>query len=155
MIKFRSLVFAALIGATATFSACAGFQGRLTTPTTEAPAIQDLLADHKNYDVYFAGRAVHLPTALAFDPKGDDMKLVFHEYWMPVTDPRLTKEIIEWMALDHHYRPWLYQITGSNGNFYGYLYSNETKLAITSPEPGVLRVGNVHPTHWDFILNEF
>jgi len=155
MITFRHLVLAVVIGAAAAVSGCAGFQGRLSTPPAGSPDIQDLLADHKNYKVYFAGRAVHLPTALAFDPREDDLKLTFHEYWMSVTDPRIMKEIMEWMALDHQYRPALYQITGEDGAFYGYLYSNETTLSITSPEPGVLRLGSVHPTHWDFILNDF
>ena len=155
MIKFRNLLFAALIGVAAALSACVGFQGKLTAPPTGAPNIKNLLADYKNYDVYFAGRAIHLPTALAFDPREDDLELAFHEYWMPVKDPRIIREIIQWMALDHHYRPALYQITGNKGDLYGYLYSNEANIPITSPEPRVLRLGNVHPTHWDFILNDF
>jgi hypothetical protein len=155
MLTFRNLLFSALIGAAAVLSGCTGFEARLVRPSVDTPTIQDLLADHQYYDVYFAGRAVHLPTALAFDPREDDLKLAFHEYWMPVRDPRVTNEVIEWMALDHHYRPALYQIMGKDGRFYGYLYCNETRFPITSPEPGVLRLGNVHPTRWDFILNDF
>lgn len=155
MIIFRNLFFAALIGAAATLSGCMSFQGTLATPPTGTPTIQDLLADHKNYHVHFAGRALHMPTALAFDPKWDDLKMVFHEYWLPVTDPRVTRDVIEWMALDNLYRPGLYQLMGKDGGFYGFVYCNEANFPITSPEPGVLRLGNVHPTHWDFILDDF
>jgi hypothetical protein len=154
MIRLLYIFFAFLVGSSMTLSGCMGFEARLASPGPEAPDIETLLLDQDNYDVYFAGRAVHLPTALAFDAKGDGLKLTFHEYWVPVTNPRLTREIVGWMAIDSRYSPALYRIEGKDGNFYGYLYSNEFGVPITSPEPGVLRLGNMHPTRWDVILDD-
>ena len=153
--KFNTVFFSVFLAAASALSACAGFHGRLAPPAPDAPDVYELIAEHENYDVYFAGRAIHMPTALVFDPREDDRKLVFHEYWMTVKDPALMKEVVKWMSLDNLYRPSLYEIFGKDGEFYGYMYGNETGVPMNSPAPGILRLGNMHPTRWDFISNEF
>jgi hypothetical protein len=147
------MFLAVLPAAAVAFSACAGFQGRLSSPSAGAPGIDELIENYENYNVYFAGRAIHMPTALVFDPKSDDLQLTFHKYWMTVETPGLMRQVVDWMSWDSRYPPVLYEIRGKDGGFYGYMYSNETGVPITSPEPGVLRLGSMHPTHWDALGN--
>lgn len=152
--KVRTTILAMLTAAVLFLSGCAGFEGRLHSPARGVVGIQDLIDNHRNFRVFFAGRAVHMPTALVFDPKDDDLTLTFHESWATVKTPTLMEEVVKWLLLDPYHGPSLYEIHGTDGRFYGYIYTNQTQLAITAPEPGVLRLGNMHPTHWDFIWDD-
>ena len=144
MTKSRNVFTAMILGIAFAFSACAGFEGRLASPAAGFPDIHDLILAHENYRVHFIGRSAHMPTALAFDPKWDELELTFHEHWVPVTDPRLMKEVAGWMALSQHHRPALREIIGrKDGRLYGYLYSVDALVSITSPAPGTLRLGNM------------
>ena len=150
MVPFRNAVAGVLLGAAFALSGCAGFAGKLAVPASDFPTVHDLILAHENYRVYFAGTSVHLPAALAFDPKWDDLELAFHPHWMPVRDSRRMREIARWLDLDPHYRPGLYDIIGrEDGLFYGYLYTVQANVSITAPAPGVLRLGTMHPTHWE------
>lgn len=150
MIKFRNTVAGLLLGAAFALSGCAGFAGKLAVPASDFPTVHDLILAHENYRVYFAGTSVHLPAALAFDPEWDDLELQFHPHWSQVRNPDLMREIVKWLELDPHYRPYLYDIIGrEDGRFYGYIYTVQTHVSIAAPEPGILRVGSMHPTGWE------
>ena len=152
--NLRAMLALILMGSVIALSGCAGYDGRLRYSAQGVVGIQDLIDNHRNYRVFFAGRAVYLPTALAFDPKDDDLTLTFHESWATVKTSTLMEEVAKWLLLDPYYRPYLYEIYGTDDRFYGYIYTNQTHLAITAPEPGVLRLGSMHPTHWDFIWDD-
>ncbi len=142
------------LGLAVFFTGCAGLEGRLIHPSAGVKDIDSLIDDHENYRIYFAGRSVFLPTALAFDPKEDDLELTFHEFWIPVTSERMLKEIVKWLSVDPYLKPSLFDIVGKDGRLYGHLYGTESSLRITSPAPGTLRLGSMHPTRWDFIWDD-
>ena len=83
--------------------------------------IQDLIDKWNDYNIYYAGYGVRLPLGVLFNPKDSDNRLV-GDLWKPVTDKKTLIEITQWMYPYTQYRPYLYEILGPNGKFYGYLY---------------------------------
>jgi len=83
--------------------------------------IQDLIDKWNDYNIYYAGYDVRLPLGLFFNPKDSDNRLV-GDLWKPVTDKKTLIEITQWLYPYTQYEPYLYEILGPNGKFYGYLY---------------------------------
>jgi len=49
---------------------------------------------YNHYTIYYAGMQTGFPSAIMFDPKGDERKLLPHEYWVQVKDQETVSEII-------------------------------------------------------------
>ena len=114
----------------------------------------------EDYTVYYTGCCggfpINHPSAVMFDPRGDDKKVVV-ELWRQVeTKYRLSKLINQiWMSPRvQGYQPALRRITGPEGDFYGYMYTawpraymkqidNDTMFVRNLPYPPYLdrRVG--------------
>jgi hypothetical protein len=56
-----------------------------------------------------------------FDPKSNDTTLV-GDLWKKVGDQKALIELTKWIFPTTQYEPWLNEILGPDGRFYGYLY---------------------------------
>ena len=87
--------------------------------------IQDLIDKWEDYDIYYSdkyeGYNVHRPLGIMFDPKNNDTKLV-GDRWKKVKSQKDLIEMTQWIYANTHFEPWLNEILGPDGRFYGYLY---------------------------------
>jgi hypothetical protein len=107
-------------------SGCAPLQGnygytKIIPRTGGKVTIQDLIDKWNDYNIYYAGYGVRLPLGVWFNPKGSDTRLV-GDLWKPVPDKKTLVEITQWLYPYTQYEPYLYEILGPDGKFYGYLY---------------------------------
>jgi len=87
--------------------------------------IQNLIDKWNDYNIYYsdqyAGFSVRSPLGIMFDPKNNDTMLV-GDRWKKVRDQKTLIEMTQWIYLTTQYEPWLNEILGPDGRFYGYLY---------------------------------
>ena len=87
--------------------------------------IQDLIDHWKDYDIYYSdkydGFSARSPLGILFDPKNNDTTLV-GDRWKKVNDQKTLIEMTRWIYPNTQYEPWLNEILGPDGRFYGYLY---------------------------------
>lgn len=112
------------------YSGCAQLQenyGRIKIipPTGEKVTIQNLIDKWKDYDIYYCddydGYGVRSPLGIMFDPKNNDTTLV-GDRWKKVKNQQDLIELTRWIYPTTQYEPWLNEILGPHGRFYGYLY---------------------------------
>ena len=125
--KYRSLsVFLiALI-----ISSCASWQKnygklRILPQGRNEVTIQDLIDKWNDYNIYYSDNYeesnVRTPLGIMFDPKNNDTTLV-GDRWYKVRDQKTLIELTKWIYPTTQYEPWLNEILGPDGRFYGYLY---------------------------------
>jgi len=109
---------------------CASWQqnyGRLRRlPTGQnGVTIQNLIDKWEDYNIYYSdkydGFDARSPLGIMFDPKGNDTTLV-GDRWKKVEDQKTLIEMTQWIYPTTQYEPWLNEILGPDGRFYGYLY---------------------------------
>jgi hypothetical protein len=87
--------------------------------------IQNLIDNWEDYDIYYSDRYegydVRSPLGIMFDPKNNDTTLV-GDRWKKVKNQKDLIEMTKWIYPTTQYEPWLTEILGSDGRFYGYLY---------------------------------
>ena len=87
--------------------------------------IQDLINNWDDYNIYYSdsydGFNVRSPLGIMFDPKNNDTTLV-GDRWKKVGDQKTLIEMTKWIYPTTQYEPWLNEILGPDGKFYGYLY---------------------------------
>ena len=99
---------------------------RLQYGPDEKMTIQRLEERWQDYDVYYAGVHVQLPSAVIFDPKDDDRKLITHERWVHIEDREELAEVLLWLWGDEtspEFSPQLWKILGPDDQLYGYMYT--------------------------------
>jgi hypothetical protein len=89
-------------------------------------SIQDLIHKWDDYNIYYSDRydgEYNARSALGviFDPKDNDTVLV-GDRWHPIRDKKTLIEATEWIYSATQYEPYLNEILGPDGRFYGYLY---------------------------------
>lgn len=123
--KFLSVFLVAII-----ISSCVSLShnyGRLkmVSKSQNKMTIQDLIDKWEDYNIYYSdkyeGYNVHRPLGIMFDPKNNDTKLV-GDLWKKVKNQKDLIEMTQWIYPNTHYEPWLNEILGPDGRFYGYLY---------------------------------
>lgn len=106
---------------------CAGVQShgklRFQAGDRERVTIEQLVERWQSFDVYYSGIAVHKPSAILFDPKGDERTLQVHPWWVRVDSKDTLLEIFEWINFYRKYPPRLRVVLGPNDDFFGYIYS--------------------------------
>ncbi len=87
--------------------------------------IQDLIDKWDDYNIYYSDQfeesKVRTPLGIMFDPKNNDTTLV-GDRWKKVKDQKTLIELTKWIFPTTQYEPWLNDILGPDGRFYGYLY---------------------------------
>jgi len=111
-------------------SGCASWQNnhgniRTLKETQNGVTIQDLLDKWDDYNVYYSdhydGYNIRSPLGIMFDPKNNDTTLV-GDRWKKVRDQKDLIVMTKWIYPTTQYEPWLNEILGPDGRFYGYLY---------------------------------
>ncbi|HKI47702.1 MAG TPA: hypothetical protein VKA69_00130 [Desulfobacteria bacterium] len=141
----RSLFFPTLIFVfTGLFSGCLANYGAIRlAPGDPNATLQDLKDNWENYDILYAGLATNTPSALMFGPRADGKRLI-GKRWMPVTDPSVLNEIIEWLNAYANFPPTLYEILSPEGVFFGYIYTSPTEqIVIKQIDPETLQLDNI------------
>lgn len=78
----------------------------------------------EDYDVYFAGPWIGRPSAVMFDPKQDDRKLVPHKWWVPVKTKEDLLEVVRGIEVGQvDFWPIVWRILGPDDHLYGYMYT--------------------------------
>ncbi len=123
--KFLSVFWVAII-----ISSCALWSKnygklRIIPKSQNEVTIQDLIDKWEDYNIYYSdkyeGYNVHRPLGIMFDPKNNDTTLV-GDRWKKVENQKDLIVMTKWIYANTHYEPWLNEILGPDGKFYGYLY---------------------------------
>jgi len=128
--------------------------------------IEELEKNWRDYNVYYVGVEIGIASAALFDPKGDDYTLADTRkrwesaadgMWVEVlrgdevkTEQEISR-LINAIRVQRwtQYRPKLYRIIGSGGEFCGYLYTAWNWAMITSNNGTfAVRVNNTPPRLW-------
>jgi hypothetical protein len=87
--------------------------------------IQKLIDKWDDYDIYYSdiydGYSVRSPLGILFDPKNNDTTIV-GDRWKKVKDQKDLIEMTQWIYPTTEFYPWLNEILGPDGRFYGYLF---------------------------------
>ena len=92
--------------------------------------LDDLKRDWTKYSVSYAGGSVGLASALIFDPKDDDRRLVGDGY-VEVKDKETLERVISTIESYASFNPTLYKIYGREDQFFGFVFT-----AFYTPKPG-------------------
>jgi len=85
--------------------------------------IQALIDKWEDYNIYYAGRDDRFPLGVIFDPKNSATTLQ-GDRWKNVEDREVLLKILDRIERNTGYYPWLKEILGPDGRFYGYLYQH-------------------------------
>ncbi len=81
-----------------------------------------------NFDVFFMGLTEEMPTALLFDPKDDDKRVV-GDRWEKVTNLDKIDDMIAFVKSFTEFDPRLFAVMGPDNQVYGYLLSPRVGIA--------------------------
>ncbi len=84
--------------------------------------VDELVEKWQSYHVTYAGVAVDNPSAVMFDPKGDERTLV-SDKWIALRDQAELSLLIDSLNANYGYYPVLWRVLGPDDQFYGYMYS--------------------------------
>ena len=119
-----------------------------TVPRAEQrEKLEDLRKNWQLYTVYSDG-PVNSTSALIFDPKSDDRRLIGFQY-VKVESTRNLQSAMNWIGSYVQYDPRLYKIFDEEGGFYGWVY-----IALYRPIPRRVDEGTLmlpkylSPLHW-------
>jgi hypothetical protein len=106
--------------------------------------IQALIDNWEDYDIYFAGffakyYGVRNPLGVMFDPKNSDTALV-GDSWEKIRDQNTLIEITQMIYPNTQQNPWLSEILGPDGKFYGYLYYSYGMVVLKLIDDGKMYV---------------
>ena len=98
---------------------------RILPESQNEVTIQNLIDKWDDYNIYYSdhydGFNVRAPLGIMFDPKNNDTTLT-GDRWKKVGDQKTLIEMTQWIYPTTQYDPWLNEILGPDGQFYGYLY---------------------------------
>ena len=98
---------------------------RILPESRNESTIQNLIDKWNDYNIYysdiFEGYNPRAALGIMFDPKNNETTLV-GDRWKKVKDQKDLIEMTKWIYSNTQYEPWLNEILGPDGKFYGYLY---------------------------------
>ena len=105
---------------------CSGYARlRLQSGQNETMTVEKLKESWQNYHILYAGLEPNVPSAIIFDRKDDDRKIV-GERWWELKDAKTLSDTIEWIqkqTIVGPYYPRLWKILGPDDYLYGYLFT--------------------------------
>jgi len=123
--KFLNVFLIVLI-----ISSCASWQKnsgklRMIHKSQNDVTIQNLIDKWDDYNIYYSdiydGYHPRAALGIMFDPKNNETTLA-GDRWKKVKDQKDLIEMTKWIYSNTQYEPWLNEILGPDGKFYGYLY---------------------------------
>ncbi len=134
------------LGAIILVSGCAWFQSagylkkiRLD-PTSEELAF--LVDRWEEFHVYYTGPRKENPSAVLFDPRGDELTVIA-EGWMAVKDREVLEVVMDALASNPRFPPSLYKLLGPEGKEYGYIYTAVFHVYTRKIAPATLWVEDI------------
>lgn len=90
----------------------------------ETMTIEKLKSNWQNYHVLYAGLEPNVPSAVLFDRKDDDRKII-GERWWEMKDSKTLSDTVGWIEkqINGPYYPIVYRILGPDDHFYGYMFT--------------------------------
>ena len=107
--------------------------------------LETLVNNWEDYTVSWTGLSRGEPTALMFDPKGGDTKLV-GDHWYRVESKEALAELITRLKENDVYYPIVWRMIGPDGQFYGYLYSGWRRTVVKPVDEKTVLVYGVPAT---------
>ncbi len=89
-------------------------------PGNKLISLSELEARPSKYHIYYVGLSWDMPTALLFDPKGDDRKII-GQSWVKVQEGHDLHRMINFVKSFTNFDPRLYAIIGPGGQVFGYI----------------------------------
>lgn len=77
----------------------------------------------QDYEIHYAGVSVHRPSAILFDPKGDDRALEVHRWWIRVDRKETLLELVKWLRFNPNYEPAVRSVLSPDDRLFGYMYT--------------------------------
>ena len=109
------------------FIGCAGLSsyGKLYLELNgrDTVTIEQLVERWQDYDVYYAGVSAHRPSAILFDPKGDNRVIQVHHWWVRVDRIETLLELVKWLRFDIKYDPAVRMVLSPDDRLFGYMYT--------------------------------
>jgi hypothetical protein len=129
-------VFALTAGCTG-----AGNYGNMRVEDKGGMAVETLVNNSQNYNVYYAGTPGY-PVAVLFDPKADGKTVKVADRWQSVTDQATISKHVQIIGM-HGYGaniPRLWKLLGQNESVFGYVYTTATKLSTNAADADTMFV---------------
>ncbi len=101
---------------------CSGNYGKLSkqTGTEDKMTLAELRENWEEYTIYYSYRWDSRPSAIMFDPKNNDKKLV-GDSWYKIEDQEALSETIRTIQQQYDYAK-VEIIEGPDNKFFGYMY---------------------------------
>ena len=113
------LIFLFIVG-------CSGYAKlRLQSGPNETMTIENLKESWQSYHILYAGLEPSVPSAILFDRRDDDRKII-GERWWEMKDAKTLSDTIEWIqhqTIIGPYYPRLWKILGPDDHLYGYMFT--------------------------------
>ncbi|MFC1821903.1 hypothetical protein ACFL9T_04290 [Thermodesulfobacteriota bacterium] len=93
---------------------------RLANGPKHKMTIEELIDNWTKYDIFFSGTKGE-PTAILFDPKAADKKLI-HRNWSKIENQKDLQKRVAWIRMDPNHG-WTYAILGLDNRFFGYMFT--------------------------------
>ena len=98
---------------------------RILPESRNEVTLQNLIEKWNDYNIYYSdiyeGYNPRAALGIMFDPKNNETTLM-GDRWKKVKDQKDLIEMTKWIYSNTQYEPWLNEILGPDGKFYGYLY---------------------------------
>jgi len=135
IMNVKKYIFMALLGA---FLLSAGngwaffnHYGKLrpTWLSKDKTSLTEISGNWEDYHVYYAGLSMGNPSAVLFDPKGDNNRLL-NDKWIRVKSPEELSELISWLEADIRFYPSLWRVLSPDNRLYGFMYTSAMSHAV-------------------------
>ncbi len=132
-------------------SGCSWLKGygkiRVQSGPGKKVTVEELALNWHQYDIYYAGYygklSIKHPSAVMFDPKGDDRCLV-GDKWAKVEDKETLSELIDSIQRQKAlYYPRVWRILGPHDQLHGYLFTALDQVAIKVVDDNAMYVYNL------------
>ena len=122
---------------------CSGYARlRLQSGPNETMTLEKLKENWQSYHVLYAGLEPNVPSAIIFDRKDDDRKII-GERWWEMKDAKTLSDTIEWIrhqTIVGPYYPRLWKILGPDDHLYGYMFTAWDHAVMTIVDNKTMRV---------------
>lgn len=123
---------------------CAGGYGNLREVDKGEMAVDTLVSNYQNYNVYYLGD-FSIPYAVLFDPKEDGKTVKVGDRWEKVpTQDTASKQVGQISTLIGRgvNMPRLWKLVGTDGSVFGYVYTTAVQLSTNVVDGNTMFVGN-------------
>ena len=121
---------------------CAGGNyGTMKPEDSGRVTLESLVADWKNYNVYYGGMIPDSPVAILFDPKNDGKSVeVEGMRWWKAEDEKTMLNAVGRVKNVPGMIPSLKKVLGPDGSLFGYAYTQALRLNIVGVDENTIRV---------------